>query len=78
MCAIALCCQLALLHFDTVQLRNNLTEKAFETRLERARQCVPFAFHSCSICVSLLPERIRERVPVTVVIRPAIIAISKY
>ena len=63
---------------STVQLRNNLTEKAFETRLECARQCVPFAFHSCSICVSLLPERIRERVPVTVVIRPAIIAISEY
>ena len=35
--------------------------------------CVPFAFHLRSICVPLLPERSRERVPVTVVVRSAVI-----
>ena len=30
---------------NTVLLRNNLTENAFGTRLERVRKCVLFAFH---------------------------------
>ena len=39
--------------------------------------CVSFAFHLRSTRVLLLPERTRERVPVTVVIRPAIIGYNR-
>ena len=68
----------------TVLLRNNLTENSFGTRPERVRKCVPFAFHSRSIrvpfafhlrsiCVPLLRERNREHVPVTVLVKSAVI-----
>ena len=56
-----------------IQYCSEITENAFGTRLDRVPKCVPFAFHSCSICVPLLPKRNRKRVPVTVVVRSAII-----
>ena len=60
----------------TVLLRNNLTENAFETRPERVRKCVPFAFHSRSICVpkrSNLRSTFTGTHPGTLVIRSNII-----
>ena len=48
-----------------------------ENATERVRQCVPFAFRSRSICVPLLPERIPERVHITLVITPVIIGNSR-
>ena len=42
---------LIIIRLYTVLLRNNLTENAFGTRPERARKCVPFAFHLRSIWV---------------------------